>query len=207
MKSALLLGLLFFTTVLNAQDLDSLTYEQANDPAFFPTISNGVSVGKYITSNGAVFKLKDTLIIGKPTLANQRSFDYIIMGKAGGFGNMMGAMNGDAPAKLTLNYSGQTVLVDEIKVYHNGSKKKPLKFTIRLGEVNGRAFGVNKYLTINDFELAYVAGEILLKNQPMTRAEAIAKLKEAKDLLDLGMMTQEKFDKMKADLSKIIINK
>ena len=41
----------------------------------------------------------------------------------------------------------------------------------------------------------------------MTREQAIAKLKEAKDLVDLGMMTKEEFDKLKDELSKIILQK
>ncbi len=38
----------------------------------------------------------------------------------------------------------------------------------------------------------------------MTRAEAIAKLKEAKERLDLEMMTQEEYDKLKKELTPII---
>lgn len=39
----------------------------------------------------------------------------------------------------------------------------------------------------------------------MTKEEAIKKLKEAKDLLDLGMITQGKFDSLKVKLSPIIL--
>mgnify|MGYP000538227027 CR=1 FL=1 len=39
----------------------------------------------------------------------------------------------------------------------------------------------------------------------MTKEEAIAKLKESKDLLDLGMIKQEDFDKLKAELTPIIM--
>ena len=38
-----------------------------------------------------------------------------------------------------------------------------------------------------------------------SREEAIAKLKEAKDLLDLEMMSQEEYDKIKAELTPIIM--
>ena len=40
----------------------------------------------------------------------------------------------------------------------------------------------------------------------MTREEAIAKLREAKELLDLEMMSQEDYDALKKELSPIIMN-
>ena len=56
-------------------------------------------------------------------------------------------------------------------------------------------------------ELAIESGEIFLKNRKMTRDEAIAKLKEAKELLDLEMMSQEDYDALRKELSPIIMNK
>ena len=50
-------------------------------------------------------------------------------------------------------------------------------------------------------------GEIFLKNRKMTREEAIAKLREAKELLDLEMMSQEDYDALRKELSPIIMNK
>ena len=73
-----------------------------------------------------------------------------------------------------------------------------------LGEINGRAFGVNKYLSVMDSELAIESGEILLKNRKMTREEAIEKLKEAKGLMEIEMMTKEEFDQLKEELTPII---
>ena len=50
-------------------------------------------------------------------------------------------------------------------------------------------------------------GEIINPNAAMTREQAIAKLKEAKDLVDLGMMSKEDFEKLKAELTPLIIKK
>ena len=105
-----------------------------------------------------------------------------------------------------INLSQEVVLVKEMKTYHKGSKKKPLYVVIVLGEINGRAFGLNKYLSVMNTELAIESGEILLKNRKMTREEAIAKLREAKELLDLEMMSQEDYDALKKELSPIIMN-
>ena len=77
--------------------------------------------------------------------------------------------------------------------------EKPLHVKILLGEINGKAFGLNKVLTVLNTELAIEIGELMLKNRTMTRNEAIAKLKEAKDLLDLGLMSSE-FEKREKSL-------
>ena len=50
----------------------------------------------------------------------------------------------------------------------------------------------------SDFEEALATGEI--QSFGMTREQAIAKLKEAKDLVDLGLMTKEDFEKLKDEL-------
>lgn len=94
-----------------------------------------------------------------------------------------------------------------MKAYHRGSKKKPLYVIMVLGEINGRAFGVNKYLSVMDTELALESGEVLLKNRKMTRDEAISKLKEAKELMEIDMMTKEEFEKLKIELAPIIRKK
>jgi hypothetical protein len=95
-------------------------------------------------------------------------------------------------------------IVTEIKAYHRGSKKKPLYLVMVLGEMNGKAFGINKYLSVMDTELAIESEEILLKNRKMTREEAILKLKEAKDLMDIEMMSKEEFENLKKELGPII---
>ena len=39
----------------------------------------------------------------------------------------------------------------------------------------------------------------------MTREQAITKLKEGKDLVDLGLMTKEDFEKLKSELTTLIM--
>jgi len=99
------------------------------------------------------------------------------------------------------------VVISEMTVSHKGSRKKPLALTILLGEPNGRAFGIYKYLSVTDFEKSVLAGEIKSLNAPLTREEAIAKLKESKDLLDLGLLTQQEYEKLKQELTPIIMKK
>ena len=129
------------------------------------------------------------------------------MGRPAGFGSVMTAMNGDAQVMASNSLKNTKAIVKEIKAYHRGSKKKPLYLIMVLGEMNGRAFGINKYLSVMDTGLAIESGEILLKNRKMTREEAISKLKEAKELMEIDMMTKEEFEKLKKKLRPIIMKK
>ena len=76
-----------------------------------------------------------------------------------------------------------------------------------LGEINGSAFGINKYLSVLDTVLAIESGEILLKNRKMTRNEAISKLKEAKELMEIDIMSKKEFEDLKKKLRPIIMKK
>lgn len=220
-KTLLTFTLIFICSISFAQvTLPQMTYEQSQDASKFIYVKNNTNLLEYITASGNSVKVGDTLIIGKPTTSeasttaygnrslrttNRKQFEYIQLGRPAGFGAIMGALGGQAPTMAGINLSKETVLVEEIKVYHKGSKKKPLNVIMVLGEINGRAFGVNKYLTLQDAEGAIELGEVYLKNRKMTRDEALAKLKEAKDLLDLEMMSQEEYDKIKAELTPIIM--
>ncbi|MGB0186846.1 MAG: hypothetical protein ACPF88_07900 [Flavobacteriaceae bacterium] len=224
---------LFTITNVNAQkELDSLTYKNTQDINFFRNIKNNTKIKKYVTANENVVQVGDTLILGNPTsqetnsrtvggsygssgrigAAKTRStttktYEFIKMGRPAGFGSIMTAMSGEAQIMASNSFKNTTVVVNEMKAYHRGSKKKPLYVIMVLGEINGRAFGVNKYLSVMDTELALESGEVLLKNRKMTRDEAISKLKEAKELMEIDMMTKEEFEKMKIELAPIIRKK
>jgi len=218
---------------INAQeDINLLTYANTQDINFFNSIKNGAQVKEYITTSKNSVKIGDTLILGSPTsqetnirtyagsygnqlrggVAQSRStskktYEFVKMGRPAGFGSIMTAMGGDAQIMADNSLKNTTVVVNEMKTYHRGSKNKPLYVVMVLGEINGRAFSINKYLSVMDSELAIESGEILLKNRKMTRDEAIAKLKEAKELMEIDMMSKEDFEKLKTELAPIITNK
>ncbi|WP_166385544.1 hypothetical protein [Polaribacter sp. 11A2H] len=218
---------------LSAQkEIDSLTYENTQDIEFFKNIKNRTLVKKYKTINDNVIRIGDTVVLGYPTnqelssktytgsYGNQarggisktrsttkKTYEFIKMGRPAGFGSIMTAMNGDAQVMASNSLKNTTAIVNEIKAYHRGSKKKPLYLVMVLGEMNGKAFGINKYLSVMDTELAIESGEILLKNRKMTREEAILKLKEAKELMEIDMMSKDEFEKLKKELRPIIMKK
>ena len=227
MKKIFITILAFCSLNLFSQNkfIKSMSFEQSQDINFFKNVKNNTKLGEYITASGNSVKVGDTLIIGSPTSSYSTSntvgggtnigygrtktryakeFEFVQLGRPAGLGAIMSGS--EKPAMAGINLSQEVVLVKEMKTYHKGSKKKPLYVVIVLGEINGRAFGLNKYLSVMNTELAIESGEILLKNRKMTREEAIAKLREAKELLDLEMMSQEDYDALKKELSAIIMN-
>ena len=224
--------LLSFIGISAQEEINQLTYANTQDINYFNQIKSGAQVKEYITSSKNSVKIGDTLILGTPTSmetntrtyagsygnqfrggmaqsrsTNKKTYEFVKMGRPAGFGSIMTAMNGDAQVMAENSLKNTTVVVHEMKTYHRGSKNKPLYVVIVLGEINGRAFGINKYLSVMDTELAVESGEVLLKNRKMTRDEAIAKLKEAKELMEIDMMTKEKFEELKKELAPIITPK
>jgi len=227
-----LIVLLSSVNIYAQENIDLLTYANTQDINFFSSIKNGAKVKEYITVSKNSVKIGDTLILGTPTseemntrtysgsygtkarggVAQSRStskktYEFLQMGRPAGFGSIMAAMNGNAQSMADNSLKNTSVIVNEIITYHRGSKNKPLYVVMVLGEINGRAFGINKYLSVMDTELAIESGEVLLKNRKMTRDEAIAKLKEAKELMEIDMMSKEEFEKLKKELAPIITSK
>lgn len=218
-------------TIRAQVDIELLTYDNTQDINYFTSVKSGALIKEYITTSKNSVKVGDTLILGSPTsqemntktysgsygnrarggVAQSRStskktYEFIQLGRPAGFGSVMSAMGGNAQNMADNSLKNTKVVVNEIKTYHRGSKNKPLYVVMVLGEINGRAFGINKYLSVMDTELGIESGEILLKNRKMTREEAIAKLKEAKELLEIDMMSKEEFDELKKELAPIITN-
>lgn len=220
-----IIGFLFMLmplVVFGQQSIKTLTFDNANDYAFFTKVKNNTLIKEYISSHGLKIKAGDTLILGDPISNSSNTykgagfniaktqttstFQFILFGKPSSFFNLMSQSNGNAPNKPDVSYSGEKVLVKQIKAVHKGSRKKPLVAMLLIGEINGRAFGAYKHLTVNDAEQALNRGEIKLLNHPMSKSEAIVKLKESKELLDLGLITKKEFDELKTKLTPIIMS-
>ena len=226
------LTILSISTIIAQNQLDSLSYDNTQDINFFKNVKNRTLVKKYTTVNDNVIQVGDTVILGNPTsqefssrtysgsygnkgrvgVSNSRStskktYDFIQLGRPAGFGSIMSAMSGEAVSMADNSIKNTKVIVNEIKAYHRGSKKKPLYLIMVLGEINGKAFGINKFLSVMNTELAIESGEILLKNRKMTRDEAISELREAKELLEIDMISKEEFNVLKKKLGPIIRKK
>lgn len=210
--------ILVATNSFAQRSIKELSFDDCQNSDFFREIRNNTGVYKYTASDGSILQLGDTLKIGVPhgevtqesgsgRSTTKSSFTTITLGKPAGAGNMLNLMAGIEPDNAGSEMQGQVVVISAMTTYHNGSKKKPLVVMVLLGEPNGRAFGINKYMTAMDYENSILLGEIKSMNAPLTRPEAIAKLKESKDLLDLGVIEKLEYEKLKKDLTPIILNK
>ena len=135
---------------------------------------------EYQSSNGEVFKVGQDIVFGEPTNFNDTYENIILTDNLSYQENASGA-------------SGYKSEIVKLSIY--GTKR--LGFGVR---AIGRSTVIGKYQIY--IEKALEKGEIV--SEIMTRGEAIAKLKEAKDLLDLEMMTQEEYDKLRKELTPFI---
>lgn len=136
----------------------------------------------YLASDGAVYKIGDRLKIGVPS--SNKTFAYIMEGD----GVVIPIKN------LTAASSGQETEIK--KVWVVGNQRAGFSVSLRTKGITG----LSNY-TIQ-LENALATGEV--KGFGMTSDQALIELKKAKDKLDLGLISQEDYDKIKAELSKYI---
>jgi hypothetical protein len=136
----------------------------------------------YVASDGAVYKIGDTVTIGFPS--SNKTFAFIQEGD----GILIPITN------LYASASGQRTVIKKITV--GGTKRTGKVVGFRTAGMTG----LSNYFI--QFENALATGEV--KGFGMTSDDALAELKKNKDKLDLGLITQQEYDKLKADLVKYI---
>ena len=95
---------------------------------------------------------------------------------------------------LTASFSGTETEIKRISVV--GNKRMGYSVSFRTKGITG----LSNYSI--QFENALSTGEI--KGFGLSSDDALEQLKKGKDKLDLGLITQEEYDKLKADLTKYI---
>ncbi len=111
--------------------------------------------------------------------------------------NAMHALAGVLPSPISGKWAGKTGVIKNIIV--TGNKKTGHEVTIVL------AVGGASRIEVRPFEMALESGEIVPLGK--TKEMAIKELKEAKDMLDLGLITKEQFEAKKVELSPYILGK
>ena len=179
---------LLFSSVAFAQEPKVMTHEEMK------TISKGIfdviECDVYVAKDGHSYKVGDTLKIGRPS--TNKTFAYLWSG------GVAAALAGQEPTPLTASQSGNNAIIKKLQV--GGTKRAGFKMSVIAKGLCAICGNV-----LIDFEQALETGEI--QSLGMTREQAIAKLKEAKDLVDLGMMSKEDFEKLKTELTPLIMNK
>ena len=148
--------------------------------------------------DGSIIKLGDTLTVGYS--ANKTSNTYTTL-RVGRFSMGM-ALAGETPVMYGLTIKGSKVVIDKIRIWR-GAGRISIIADLKQLEVGKAMF---TYVGCMNFELAVKEGEIINPNAPMTRQQAIDKLKEAKELLDLDMMSKEDYDAIRQEVMPIIKN-
>lgn len=134
-------------------------------------------VDKYITQNGEEFKVGDTITLG--VAFRNEQFDFIQQNAGIAYYPLPNIASNSQVVIKKINITMKTVLVNTTK---------PQAFVYGLAVIN--------------FESAIKNGEIISKI--MSSDQALAELKKWKDKLDLGLITEEEYNKKKEGLSKYI---
>tara|TARA_B110000858_G_C17752345_1_gene450325 strand:- start:229 stop:876 length:648 start_codon:yes stop_codon:yes gene_type:complete len=195
---------------------EDLTYDQTINIKFVKQYKNNTLIDSYITKDGLIIRVGDTLTIGNAVIDRKKYifhdvFSHIVIGKTKGTTNKEFRY-------LPHNYSGSKVIVKSLFVTHEkysgyklwpNRKEMPLYVSVFVREDQS---GISKIFshsrkTILDIEKALSSGEIINYNAPLSKEEAIRKLKESKDLMELNFLSKEEYEKLKENLTPIILEK
>ena len=230
MKKIIILTLLPFISysqidkilpIFSSPQLEKIVYSQTQDINYAKNIKNNTTVKSYETKDKHLIKVGDTITIG--TAYNKKGRN--ILGDL--FSNIAtGNIKGTTkePDYLPHSYNGQKVIIESIYVMHekyNGynplynRKEMPLYVLVyakrpKVQNVNIKNISTalsHKRITIVDIEKAFSLGEVINPVQKINREEAIKKLKEAKDLYELDLMSKSEYEKLRLELTPIITNK
>ena len=199
-KLLLVLGMVLLTFSINAQkvkEIDlfdtSLSIDVQKKKFKAKVVANSIKLG-----DGSIIKLGDTLIIGSSTNKISNTYSTLTVGR---YSTGM-AMMGTVPVYYGLTIKNTKVVVDKIRVFR-GMGRISVVGDLKQLEVASNA--MYSYIGAMDMIIAFAEGELIHPNAPMTRDQAISKLKESKDLLDLGLMNEEEYNLIKKELTPIIM--
>ena len=141
-----------------------------------------------------VFKVGSDLTLGNPS-NKEISLDFKLVTV-----NKFSIMGSMAAVPMNNSDSNLEILIERIRVYRP-AMGQPMRLIVDFKRKDGANIAFGKFGHIWDLSKAISLGEFINPNAPLNRQQAIAKLKEAKDLLELDMMSKEEFDALKAELS------
>lgn len=142
-------------------------------------------ITEYTASNGQVFKVGETITFGTPMNENNT------------YAHIYGL---DALGTASVFNIRSKGFVSEIIKFRKGGTKR---MGLEIFAVSKTELGLDRAYT--SIEKALAEGEIV--STVMTRKQAIDKLKEAKDLYDLGLMEENDYNSLKEELTPIIMGK
>ena len=184
------------TNVLMAQKLASVeTYDM--EMGFKETKAkfkaNFDVTKELILKDGSKVVVGQEMKLGESFSKLSNDYETIFMGRLTIGGALLAP-----PTRANSSFKQNDYIVEEIKVKRSMGQVSALFY---LKNMSSDTMGL-RYVTVSEASLAN--GEAINPNRAMTRTEAIAKLKEAKDLMELDMMTQDEFNTLRDELTPII---
>ena len=152
-----------------------------------------------ILRSGEVVKVGQEVTLGESSHKSSEVYRYVLGGKIVSTG--VSVLLNVQPVFLSTRFSNTTWEVTRINVKRSMGA---INFYIELRdkEYEGSNLAGGRYAKA--FKGAFSSLEVINPNAPMTRDEAIAKLKESKDLYELGVITESEYNELRSELIKLI---
>ena len=192
-----------------------LNYQQTQDIQYYKNIKDGTKYNSYTTKNGFKISKGDILTIGKPFSEKGKvkmndEFRNIVVGKVSGtYIHEYKFLNQKYQDEKLESLKFMFLMKNMMDINSFTIKNEmPLYVSIYVTSANkgdnfSSFFGDSKK-TILNIESAFVDKEVVNPNAPLTREEAIKKLRESKDLMELDMMSKEDYENLRKKLTPII---
>lgn len=152
-------------------------------------------------SDGFSIAVGDTLTVGESVSKISTAYRFLISGRY----TTADALMGSKPYLAGINVKGSKVIITKLFA-RRAMGVVSINADLKLVGVGEGLLNI-KYLTTWNFKKAVELGELLSDNRPMDRSQAIEKLREAKELFDLDMLSKDEFDAIKLEVMPIIKNK
>jgi hypothetical protein len=204
----ILTSLLFSVNSLPGQKLskiDTLRYKTMVSKQENKNFKNGMDINVYLASDNNVYKIKDTLVLGEPTgkisnvLNKNRNYEFLFYGTKK-------CVLSKRLRYLEEDYVGYKLIIEKIQYYKGGlGLENSVYFYVKpVSDANFTL--VDKFITLTKVDNAILRGEIkpLQITSPMTREKGLTYLKSKKEELDLGIISEEEYIKIKKEITQRI---
>ncbi|QQM25257.1 hypothetical protein [Elizabethkingia sp. M8] len=204
MKKVILFFAIAFYAIAFAQKFDSISVikESELNKSLFIGKNRNIKFGEFIFKDGTSLKVGDIIKAGPPSglssIPNSNGkrvplYTNIILGSS-------------------LDRLFTTLNASEFDIKYKEFKITNIFTVLSMGDINliaiaipfNHSIGKINSITISLHE-SIKNGEIILKNQNLPKEEALKLLEEKKKLLDLGVIKQDEFDKVKEELKPVLL--
>jgi len=200
---------LFLTITMVALTLTTNAQKQKFTDVYDMTLSVDDAKKKYKANviaksikleDGSIIKLGDTLQVGASANKISNNYTTLMVGRYSTGAVALGV----TPVYYSLTIKNDYVVLEKIRVFRSMGR---ITIVGDLKQTNVSSSAMYKYVGALDMKVALSEGELINPNAPMTRSQAITKLKEAKELFELDMMTEQEYLEIKKEVTPIIKNK